>query len=347
MKTEINDYEMALIDLLACPHCKTSLIVEIFLEDELGINDGKLKCKHCQNEYLIKDGVFYFASNEYEFSKERSAKNWWVSDIEDYHRRLGEWHNLSDWHEKFGIPKEVAEFKYSRIQKRILNFMEPKDGNVIVDVGCGIGYFLFDVVERYSDKDILTVGIDISTHNILGLNKRRREQKKKNIFGIVGNASELPFKDGFIDKVICIEAIEHFPEPQTVIEEIHRVLKPYGKLFLSTPSKTAHNIWKKPFSIIKKPIVKFRDKKMSIKNAGLEYYDKPLYPKELKKLLDNQSFRIIKFVRTVILPPSTIFAFSPLKVTKILLNFFSFLENQLMVLFLPLSNNCVIECEKK
>ena len=45
----------------------------------------------------------------------------------------------------------------------------------------------------------------------------------------------IPVDDGRFDAVVCTQVLEHVPEPQTVLQELHRVLKPGGKLFLTVP----------------------------------------------------------------------------------------------------------------
>jgi SAM-dependent methyltransferase len=45
----------------------------------------------------------------------------------------------------------------------------------------------------------------------------------------------LTFKDGTFDSVICIEVLEYLDNYQNAIDEIHRLLKPGGKAFISVP----------------------------------------------------------------------------------------------------------------
>ncbi|MCB0421235.1 MAG: class I SAM-dependent methyltransferase [Bdellovibrionales bacterium] len=49
-------------------------------------------------------------------------------------------------------------------------------------------------------------------------------------------ADPLPFADAEFDFVICQEGIEHMQDQLGVFKEFHRVLKPQGTLFLTTPS---------------------------------------------------------------------------------------------------------------
>lgn len=46
----------------------------------------------------------------------------------------------------------------------------------------------------------------------------------------------LPFEDGCFDLVLCAETIEHVRDIQTLLSEVRRVLRPGGRLALTTPS---------------------------------------------------------------------------------------------------------------
>jgi SAM-dependent methyltransferase len=51
---------------------------------------------------------------------------------------------------------------------------------------------------------------------------------------VVGDAHNLPFPDGKFDVIVCTEVLEHLHTPHTAVSEMNRVLKPGGKLILTT-----------------------------------------------------------------------------------------------------------------
>jgi SAM-dependent methyltransferase len=52
---------------------------------------------------------------------------------------------------------------------------------------------------------------------------------------VVCDAHQLPFSDGCFDGVIAQAVLEHVLDPQRVVAEIHRVLKPDGLVYAETP----------------------------------------------------------------------------------------------------------------
>jgi len=56
------------------------------------------------------------------------------------------------------------------------------------------------------------------------------------LVNVVARAEQLPLADDYFDVAFCTQVLEYIPHPETVIAEIHRVLKPQGFLLLSVPS---------------------------------------------------------------------------------------------------------------
>jgi ubiquinone/menaquinone biosynthesis C-methylase UbiE len=51
-----------------------------------------------------------------------------------------------------------------------------------------------------------------------------------------GDVQRLPFADDSFDVIVSCETIEHVPDVRMAILEMHRVTRPGGKLFLTTPN---------------------------------------------------------------------------------------------------------------
>ncbi|MEM3546195.1 MAG: class I SAM-dependent methyltransferase [Candidatus Bathyarchaeia archaeon] len=61
---------------------------------------------------------------------------------------------------------------------------------------------------------------------------------------LVADGLHLPFRSSVFDVVICNDLIEHVPEPRHLIDEITRVMKGQGLLYLSAPNRLS------PYQII-------------------------------------------------------------------------------------------------
>jgi len=94
-------------------------------------------------------------------------------------------------------------------------------GGRLLDLGCGVGHSfrLLDPRE--------TVGVDIDPGALAGQDRETR----------VADMRELPFGDGEFDSVLAVQSIEHVPDPERVVAEAQRVLKPGGVAVLVTPNR--------------------------------------------------------------------------------------------------------------
>ena len=72
-------------------------------------------------------------------------------------------------------------------------------------------------------------GIDIAKAGV-------NEAKKKGIDGICMDidTGKIPLRDNSVDFIFCGEIIEHLYSPDHLLSEIFRILKPNGKLALTT-----------------------------------------------------------------------------------------------------------------
>jgi SAM-dependent methyltransferase len=97
-----------------------------------------------------------------------------------------------------------------------------------LDLGCAYGYLVAEAV----GGGFATVGIDVSAY-ALG---RGRVEAPASVGRLVrGVATTLPFADASFDVVSAFDVLEHVHDPEPVLAEAARVLKPGGVLIAATP----------------------------------------------------------------------------------------------------------------
>ncbi|HEY3500351.1 MAG TPA: methyltransferase domain-containing protein, partial [Polyangiaceae bacterium] len=104
------------------------------------------------------------------------------------------------------------------------------DVDSILDVGCNVGALLLDCRERFPHARLAGIEPNGDTFAIA---QRRLPGADLHRTG----ADSLPFPDGSFSVVTCFEVMEHVPAGarRAAFREIHRVLRPRGRLILTVP----------------------------------------------------------------------------------------------------------------
>jgi SAM-dependent methyltransferase len=92
----------------------------------------------------------------------------------------------------------------------------------LLDVGCGNSPFRHLLDPARSEYQ----GVDVAAAADFGY---------RNPDTVYYDGHVLPFPDASFDAVLCTEVLEHIPDPTETLREIHRVLKPGGRLLLTIP----------------------------------------------------------------------------------------------------------------
>ena len=105
------------------------------------------------------------------------------------------------------------------------------DGCRVLDYGCGDGALLGVVHRRHAGMALDLHGFD---PNELAVHLARETLAQHRVPATIHTSlSVIP--DGFFDAVLCTEVIEHASAPESLLCEIARVLKPGGRLVVTTP----------------------------------------------------------------------------------------------------------------
>jgi len=113
-----------------------------------------------------------------------------------------------------------------RIEKKLVfSMLKLKPGERVLDVGCGTGNYTIELARQGAD----VIGIDNSEDMLAWARQKVKGERLKVDFQ-VADAAHLPFSNSSLDIVISNGLLCFLKEPERALIEMHRVLKPRGRL---------------------------------------------------------------------------------------------------------------------
>jgi len=101
----------------------------------------------------------------------------------------------------------------------------------LLDIGCGTG--TFDAMLAATSMPARIVGLDCAESMCqVASEKAHHAGVADHIHYITADSEHLPFADASFDAVTCSNSFHHYPHQQFVVNEMHRVLRPGGRLML-------------------------------------------------------------------------------------------------------------------
>jgi ubiquinone/menaquinone biosynthesis C-methylase UbiE len=116
--------------------------------------------------------------------------------------------------------RRYERHRYEGVRACLRRFLGDRRGAAVAEVGCGTGHWLADLSDRGFSR---LAGVDFS----------RRMIEQAHIAApaallVRGTATHLPWADDSFDRVFCVNALHHFPDPSAFIFECRRVLRSGG-----------------------------------------------------------------------------------------------------------------------
>jgi len=194
---------------LVCPTCKY----------KLGVNSHFLKCPECESIYPIKDEIPIFLGLNDQKEWDRYTVRTYGPRSRDKNKERFTGEATKNLHAYYSAPLTENDFYVKYVD----------DWKTMLDLGSGDGVMSAPLANKVNQ-------IFCVDPSFIAL-KRLLRRKKRNMYPVNDEGELLPFPDNFFDGCFCIFLIEHIAKPFIILQEIRRVLKPRGRLVLSTDSK--------------------------------------------------------------------------------------------------------------
>jgi len=109
---------------------------------------------------------------------------------------------------------------------------ELKAGEIVLDLGSGAGFDAFLAAQRVGESGNV-IGVDMTREMIEKAGINAAKLNISNVEFRHGEIEKLPVEDLSVDVVISNCVINLSPDKSTVFKEIHRTLKPGGRIIIS------------------------------------------------------------------------------------------------------------------
>lgn len=211
-----------LADLFVCLRCKdVSLsLTDAALIDQERVQDGNLRCDCCGSQYPIINGIPRFVSSE------------------DYSGSFGLQWNI---HRKTQLDSYTAKpISEERVRHVTGWTLDGGLGNqFILEAGSGAGRFTEILVKTGATLFSFDLSKAVEANF-------KNNGRYSNLCVFQGNLLEIPFPDGFFNKVICLGVLQHTPSPEEAFKSLFRCVKPGGEIVIDIYAKrlTALFAWK-------------------------------------------------------------------------------------------------------
>jgi len=118
-------------------------------------------------------------------------------------------------------------------------------GYRVLDIGCGLGRHSFEALTR--GARVVAADLDDAALKDVSQMSAAMIAEDQAPLGatlecVHADALHLPFEDGSFDRIIASEVMEHIPDDEAAMRELHRILKPGGVVAVTVPRRWPEQI---------------------------------------------------------------------------------------------------------
>ncbi|MBM7598356.1 demethylmenaquinone methyltransferase/2-methoxy-6-polyprenyl-1,4-benzoquinol methylase [Virgibacillus halotolerans] len=131
---------------------------------------------------------------------------------------------------KYDTMNSIISFqRHKAWRKDVMKRMQVIEGSKALDVCCGTGDWSLALADAVGTDGEIT-GLDFSENMLSVAINKKQELNLPQLRFLHGNAMNLPFEDNTFDCVTIGFGLRNVPDYKTVLREMHRVVKPGGKV---------------------------------------------------------------------------------------------------------------------
>jgi 2-polyprenyl-6-hydroxyphenyl methylase/3-demethylubiquinone-9 3-methyltransferase len=138
------------------------------------------------------------------------------------------------WHARVA-DQAALETPWHRLVRESLSVARDLDGRRVLEIACGRGDFAAWCAAHGRPRLFAAADFSMTAVRLARARVLTSAQAPRVSF-VQADAQAIALAADSMDTVICCETIEHVPDPRGAVRELARVLRPGGRLFLTTPN---------------------------------------------------------------------------------------------------------------
>jgi SAM-dependent methyltransferase len=114
-------------------------------------------------------------------------------------------------------------------RQRLRQILDPREGERILEVGPGTGYYTLDVAEWVKPEGTVEI-LDLQQEMLDHTMRAAGERGLANITPTRADATAMPYEDDSFDAAFLVTVLGEIPDQEAALRELARVLRPAGRL---------------------------------------------------------------------------------------------------------------------
>jgi ubiquinone/menaquinone biosynthesis C-methylase UbiE len=161
----------------------------------------------------------------------------------------------------------------------------------IIDCGCGTGQYVLGLLNCSADA----YGVEYEGEKVCQFKKDHPQFAER---VSQGDIEQVDFENGSFNLALLNEVLEHVPNEMKALQEIHRILKPNGKVIVFSPNRfypfEIHSVRLKNSDVklpIYFPFIPYIP--LNLGHRMFDYVARNYWPGQLRQLIKKAGFRIV------------------------------------------------------